>query len=111
MKIIHNPKCSKSRQALEILFSHGEDPEIIEYLNGDLDRGLLNEALSKLGKRPFEVLRKKEDEFKALDLDLENDEEVKEAILKHPRILERPIIIADKKAVLGRPPENIFELL
>ncbi len=111
MKIIHNPRCSKSRQTLEILFSHGEDPEIIEYLNGELTKDLLDEAIKKLGKRPCDILRKKEEEFKALELDLQDDEAVKAAILKWPKILERPIVIAEEKAVLGRPPENVLELL
>lgn len=111
MKIIHNPRCSKSRQTLEIMTSHGEDPDIIEYLNGELTKDILEEALKKLDMRPADILRKKEDEFKALALDLDDDEAVKVAILKSPKILERPIVIGESKAIIGRPPENVLELL
>lgn len=110
--IFHNPRCSKSRQTLQLLQANGIEPEIVEYLNEAMDKKQLESVFSALGKRPKDVLRSKEDEYKALNIDFDNDEAVIEAIIAHPKILERPIVVKDnKEAVLGRPPENIFELL
>lgn len=109
--IIHNPKCSKSRKALELIQEQGIEPEVVDYLNGALTKPFLEMVFAALNMRPKEVLRVKEEEFKALSLDLENDSEVIDAILSHPIILERPIVIKEKAAVIGRPPENVLELL
>ena len=109
--LIHNPKCSKSRKALEILTEHKMEIKVLEYLKEPLSKKFLSEVFSALGKKPSEVLRTKEEEFKALSLDLNDDNAVIEAIIKFPKILERPIIIKGKKAVIGRPIENINELL
>lgn len=109
--IIHNPKCSKSRAALEILESKNISPKVVDYLNGDLDKKFLVKTFKALNKRPKEVLRTKEEDFKQLELDLDKDEQVIEAILKYPKILERPIVIKGEKAVIGRPPENVFNLI
>lgn len=109
--IIHNPRCSKSRQTMELLHGNGVDPEIIEYLNGELSEALLRKAIKALGKKPKELLRTKEDEFKALNLNVDDDEAVIEAIVSHPKILERPIVIKGDKAAVGRPPENVLDIL
>ena len=109
--IVHNPRCSKSRQTLELIHSKGIDPEIVDYLNGEISRPFLERTFSALGMRPKDVLRTKEEEFKSLSVDLEDDDAVIEAILKYPKLLERPIVIKGKKAVIGRPPENVLELL
>ena len=109
--LIHNPKCSKSRKALEILNENKIDPEIIEYMKEPLTKSFLKDVFTALDKRPSEVLRKKEEEFKSLSIDLDDDDSVIDAIIQFPKILERPIIIKDKKAVIGRPSENINELL
>ena len=109
--VLHNPRCSKSRKALETLSEHQVVPEIIEYLKEPLSKSFLLEVFSALGKKPCEVLRLNEDDFKSLSLDLNDDEAVIDAIIKFPKILERPIIIKDNKAVIGRPVESINELL
>jgi arsenate reductase len=109
--LIHNPKCSKSRKALEILIENKIEPEIIEYLKSPLTKSFLTDTFSALNKRPKDVLRTKEVEFKLLEINLEDDEAVINAIIENPKILERPIIIKDDKAVIGRPSENINELL
>jgi arsenate reductase len=109
--LIHNPRCSKSRKALEFLTDHKIVPEVIEYLKEPLKKEFLEEMFLALEKKPSEVLRLKEDEFKSLSLDLSDDESVIDAIMEFPKILERPIIIKGNKAVIGRPTENINELL
>ena len=108
--IIHNPKCSKSRAAMAILESKEVAPSVVEYMKGELTKELLERALKGLKRRPKDVLRTKEEEFKKLDLDLEDDAGVVEAILKHPGILERPIVVKGEEAVMGRPPENVLGL-
>jgi arsenate reductase len=110
-QIIYNPQCSKCRQSLALLEEKGFKPQVIEYLNGELTRELLTSVITTLNVHPKELLRTKEEEFKSLRLDLENAEEVIDAILKHPKILERPIVIQGKKAVIGRPPEKILDIL
>jgi arsenate reductase (glutaredoxin) len=102
--IIFNPDCSKCRTAKDLIQANGMEPEIIEYLSGELTEDLLRKTLSLLKVRAGEILREKE-------YDSENDEEVIAAILKHPYILQRPIVIIGNKAVIGRPPEKILEIL
>lgn len=109
-KIYHNPKCSKSRQTLQILQDKGIKPEIIEYLKNPPNEKELLEIISKLNCKPHELLRKKEDTFKALNLDIENDQAVIKAMATTPTIIERPIVITEKTAVIGRPPENVENL-
>lgn len=109
--IIHNPRCSKSRDALKIIEEKGHKAKIIHYLDGELTKEILEEVLHLLDIPAQEILRTKEDEFKELKIDLSNQNEVIYAILKHPKILERPIIIHNNKAVIGRPPERVLEIL
>jgi|SRR5690554_2191944 len=109
--ISHNGKCSKSRKTLELLKENGIDPEILDYLGGELSRSFIEAALLALGVRPKDIIRVKEEKFKELNLDLEDDEAVVSAILKHPQLLERPIVMRGKRAVIGRPPERVLELL
>lgn len=108
--IIHNPRCSKSRQTLELLQKRTDDISVIAYLDGELSEDLLKKFLSALKLKPSQILRTKEDEFKSLKLNLDDDQAVIKAIIKHPKILERPIVMKGKKAVIGRPPENVLEL-
>lgn len=109
--IFHNPKCSKSRKTLELLTENGITPNIVEYLKDDLSEALLKSIFSALGKAPKEVLRTKEEDYLALEIDFNNDQDVIKAIINFPKILERPIVVKGEKAVIGRPPENVLLLL
>lgn len=109
--IYHNNRCSKSRQTLELLQNHGIEPVIVDYLKEPLEATELSKLVKQLGMRPKDVLRTKEEEFKQLKLDLEDDKKVIDAIIKHPKILERPIVSNGKKAIIGRPPEQVLEII
>ena len=106
----HNPKCSKCRQTLALLQDKGVDLEVKEYLKVAPTIDELRSISQKLGLRAKDFIRKKEDELKDLDLDVENDDALFATINKHPRILERPIILRGDKGVIGRPPSNIEQL-
>lgn len=108
--IIHNPRCSKSRETFKLIEAHGYVPKTINYLNGELTKELLEEVVDLLNVSAKELLRTKEEEFKTLKINLDDRNEVIAAILKQPILLERPIVIKDKKAVIGRPPENVLTL-
>lgn len=109
--IFHNPRCSKSRQALALLRERGEEPEIIEYLKTPLNKAALRELLAKLRLSAHEILRTKEDAYGECGLSLESTEaEILTAIEQQPILLERPIIVKDGNAVIGRPPENVLGL-
>ena len=112
-KIFHNPRCSKSRQTLQILKDNECDTEIILYLETDIDQSVLESIIKKLSLSPRELLRKGEQEFKDNDLKNKNlsDQEIIEFMVKHPKLIERPIVIKGNKAILGRPPENVLELI
>ena len=110
MTIFHNPRCSKSRQTLELLHARGIEVEIVKYLEEPLGAGAVLDLLRKLGGEPSSLLRKKEDEYKTLSLsDDVTAEEVAEAIAKHPRLMERPVVAKGERAVIGRPPERVLE--
>lgn len=111
--IYHNPRCSKSRQALELLKKRGIEPEIVEYLNIPPDRETLARLLKLLHIKPRELLRKNEPEYKQAGLDdpALSDEDLVSALIQHPILLERPIVVSGAKAVIGRPPERVFEIL
>ena len=113
VKIYHNPRCSKSRQALQIIKDYGVEPEVIEYLKEPLDRSELENIAKRLGLRPKEFVRKNEAEFKDNNLagKLEKDSDLIEAMAKFPKIMERPLVISDLGAVVGRPPENVLKVL
>ena len=112
MIIHHNPRCSKSRQALALLKENGVEPEVVEYLKKPMDEAALRGLLTKLGLKAHDILRTKEDEYKQLGLSPDTpEEEILAAILQHPILLERPIIVKGNSAVIGRPPENVHELL
>ena len=113
VKIYHNPRCSKSRQTLQIIKDRGIEPKVIEYLKEPLEKSELENIAKILGVRPKEFVRKNEAEFKDNNLDgkLEKDGDLFEAMEKFPKIMERPIIISDLGAVIGRPPENVLKIL
>ena len=111
--IYHNSKCSKSRKALEIIRSKNIEPTIILYLKNKLSKIEVKNLLSKLGLSIRGILRTGEDEYKKNNLKNENlsDDELIEFLIKFPKLLERPIVVKNSKAVIGRPPENILTLL
>lgn len=111
--IYHNPRCSKSRQTLQLLEQHGIAPEIVLYLEQPPSKLLLKQLLGKLGISARDLLRKGEGEYRELGL---ADATLSEATLldamhAHPKLIERPIVVRGARAVLGRPPENILELI
>ena len=112
MQLYHNPRCSKSRQTLAFLKEQGIEPEIIEYLKTPPDVKTLKDVISKLGIKPIDLIRKGEqifkDNFKGKEL---SDAEWIEAMVEFPKLIERPIVIKGNKAVIGRPKENVLELL
>ena len=110
--IYHNPRCSKSRQTLEIIRSKGIEPEIILYLEETMDKTTLTQLLEKLAIGAEQLLRKSEQEFKDNFRGQELSEiQLIEAMVKYPKLIERPIVVADDRAVLGRPPENVLEII
>ncbi len=112
MKIFHNPRCSKSRQGLAILKDAKVDFEIVEYLKIPPSEKEIKDILSKLKMEPIDLVRKNELIWKTnyRGKNLSNDQIIK-AMAENPKLIERPIVIHDDKAVLGRPPENISSLI
>lgn len=109
--IYHNPKCSKSRQTLALLEEQGIKPDIIEYLKNPPSAEKLKEILSLLAISPRDLMRKKEDEYKELADPELSDEDLIGLMVKHPILIERPIVLANGKAALGRPPEQVLNIL
>ncbi len=111
--IYHNPRCSKSRETLKLLESRKLQPTVIQYLDTPPDAATLKKILKLLKLKPRELMRTKETEYKAngLDDDSLSDDQLIAAMVKHPRLIERPIVIHRNKAALGRPPEQVLEIL
>ncbi len=111
--IYHNPRCSKSRQTLALLEENNISPDVILYLDTPPSATDLQQLLSKLGISARELLRKGEDAYK--DNNLKNPElteqQLIDAMVAHPKLIERPIVVKGEKAVLGRPPENVLALV
>ena len=109
--IWHNPKCSKSRAALEMLQQKGIETEVVKYLEATPTKEIIKELLAKLKISARELMRTKEELYKELGLKEVADEEgLIDAMVEHPKLIERPIVILENKAVIGRPPEKILEL-
>ena len=108
--IYHNPKCSKSRQTLAILQKNGVEPEVVEYLSAPLNAAKLKSILCKLGVAPCHILRSKEAKEEGIEQLLDGNDIIA-AIASHPRAMQRPIVVKGNKAVIGRPPENVLEIL
>jgi len=112
MKIYHNPRCRKSRETLELLQEKGVDPEIVLYLDTPPNKKELKAILDKLGIKPVQLLRKGEpifkEKFKGKEL---TDAQWIDAMVEYPKLIERPIVIEGDKAVIGRPPVNVLELI
>ncbi len=111
--IYHNPRCSKSRQTLELLKESGIEPRIVKYLETPPTADELKAILKRLGMKPRDLMRKREKEYKELGLDDPSlgDEELIQAMVEHPRLIERPIVLHDDRAALGRPPEQVLDIL
>ncbi len=112
MRIYHNPRCSKSRGTLALLEDNGVTPDIIHYLDTPPTRDELVALLAKLGMQPSELVRRGEAICKSeyADRDMSEDDWL-DAMLTHPVLIERPIVVAGERAVIGRPPEKVLELL
>ncbi|HEY3875864.1 MAG TPA: arsenate reductase (glutaredoxin) [Candidatus Kapabacteria bacterium] len=110
--IYQKPTCSKCRETMELLRSRGVSFDAINYFIDPIPADILRELIEKLGIRPIELFRKKEDKFKDLKIGTSNysDEELIEILAKYPELIERPIVVRGTKAVLGRPPENVLTL-
>lgn len=113
IKIYHNPRCSKSRQTLALLEENNADLEIIEYLKTPPNETEIKDILDLLKLAPRELLRNKESEYKEAGLDDASlsDSDVIKAMVQYPKLIERPIVIANGKAAIGRPPEAVLEIL
>ena len=111
--IYHNPRCSKSRQTLQLLREAGIEPIIVEYLKSPLRKEELRNISQLLGLRPKDFVRKVENDFKDNDLSksLEDDDKIIDAMSLFPKIIERPIVVSGGKAVIGRPPENVQKMI
>jgi len=112
IKIYHNPRCRKSREALEIIRQAGYEPIIIEYLHDPPSYQELKDMLKNMGKKPEEIVRKGEtifkDNFRGKNL---SDDEWIKVMIKNPKLIERPIVVNGENVALGRPPENVRSII
>ena len=111
IRLYHNPRCSKSRATLALLVERGIEPEIIEYLNDPPDAGMLKQIQSALDCPAMDMVRTKEAPFKENGLESATENELFDAIAQFPILLERPIVVNGSRAAIGRPPENVLEIL
>jgi arsenate reductase len=111
--LYHNPRCSKSRETLALLEAHGIRPRIVHYLETPPDTSTLRQLLELLAIEPRALLRTREPEYQTLGLDNTalGDDELIAALAANPKLLERPIVIRGNRAIIGRPPERVLELL
>jgi len=113
MKIYHNPRCSKSRETLKLIQEAGIEPEIVEYLKDPPTASELDAILKKLKLQPQQMMRTGEPIYKELklkDRELSRSEAI-QILVEHPQLIERPIVVKGKQAIIGRPPENVRSLL
>jgi arsenate reductase len=113
IKIYHNPRCSKSRQTLQLLQEHNQSPTIVEYLKTPPDHQTLDSILRGLNMEPRDLMRKGENEYKALELDdpdLDRNQLIA-AMVANPKLIERPIVVVGNEVVIGRPPESVLTIL
>ena len=111
--IYHNPRCSKSRETLALLQNNNVEPSIVEYLKTPLSHEQNTTLVSQLGFDSVrQLMRTKEDAYKALNLKDENSEQaLTDAMVQNPKLIERPIVVNNNKAAIGRPPENVLSVL
>ncbi len=108
--IYHNPRCSKSRATLQLLEDKGENPDVVEYLKSPPGADELKRILAMLGKKPADILRKKEAMIAGVDATLDGDALIA-AMVANPAVIERPIVVKKNKAAIGRPPESVLDIL
>ncbi|WP_299228004.1 arsenate reductase (glutaredoxin) [uncultured Psychroserpens sp.] len=110
--IYHNPRCRKSREGLELLENSGKTFEVIKYLEQQLDKTTLKGIINVLQIKPIDLIRKNEpiwkSDYKGKTL---TDDQIIKAMVKHPKLIERPIVINNRKAVIGRPPTLILDII
>lgn len=113
IRIFHNPRCSKSRATLALLHEQGLDPDITLYLENPPDAGELGAILGQLGLTARQLMRRGEAEYRELSLDDESltEGELIAAMAANPRLIERPIVLANGRAAIGRPPESVLDIL
>ena len=113
LTLYHNPRCSKSRGALELLAQRGLTPKVINYLETPPSAEELQQIIARLGIPARQLLRSGEEEYKILGLadPSLSDHQLIEAMVAHPKLIERPILVAGEAAVIGRPPEKVLEIL
>jgi arsenate reductase len=113
MIIYHNPRCSKSRQTLALIEAKGIKPSVVKYLEAPLTAADIKDLLKKLGLDARSIIRSGEDAYKELGLSNSNlsEQQLIDAIVTQPKLLERPIVVKDNDAIIGRPPENVLRLL
>ena len=111
--IYHNPRCSKSRETLALLEARGLKIQVIEYLKSPPDRATIAALLRKLGMTASHLVRRSEAEFASLGLDQPDvtEHQLLDAMATHPKLIGRPIVVAGRKARIGRPPEAVLEIL
>ena len=113
IKIYHNPRCSKSRKTLEIIESTGAMPEVIKYLETPPTVSEIKSVLALLNLKPRELMRKGESEYTDNNFsdDSLSDDELIQLMIKYPKVIERPIVLSNGKAVIGRPPESVMDII
>jgi arsenate reductase len=111
IRIYHNPRCSKSRATLALLEERGLEPEIVRYLDDPPSADELRQLLVLLGRTPRELARRGETAWSSLELADADDSTILEAMVSHPKLIERPIVVNGDRAALGRPPEAVLEIL
>ncbi|HTL86399.1 MAG TPA: arsenate reductase (glutaredoxin) [Acidimicrobiia bacterium] len=114
VQIFHNPSCSKSRGALQILEERGVDANVVRYLDAPPDRGTLARILDAISDEPIALVRTGDDKFKAAGLtkaDVQTRDQVIDVLLKHPEVMERPVVFVGERAVIARPSEKVLDLL
>lgn len=109
--IYHNPRCSKSRETLALIEGKGIRPRVVEYLKQPPSAAELGRILALLGKRPRDILRRKEAAEAGIDPESLSDSALLAAMVAHPAVIERPIVVTGGRAALGRPPESVLDIL
>ena len=109
--IYHNPRCSKSRKTLEYIKDKNINPIIKLYLEEDITEKEIKNIVKMLGIKPIELVRQQEEEFKNYKSKDLNDDEIFSLLIKYPKLIERPIVVSDNRAILGRPPEKVLDII